>query len=633
MSKSSYEVHNEYLKEADFSVIVLEIPETEIEDKLAFLAKDKGQITKSYYEDYIMSVCVANVNQLIVHLQKQIDPPSIMAIRGELMSVLFRHNPLFSPDKLLINRNHVVKIRTDESETLKEGEKLLEANPYWGTSSYEAIVAEYEEGMEEDSSTNDEIDPGESEVVQRWWKRIGKYINIKKFSTVDLKAALEDKYFHNRTSFNKFVVAMCVQDFESLFNLLENEGIPKRVAPPILIGEIYELCRDCNPHLVFENAQVSTTEEEPSSKGKTGPQMSAKTGKAAKTKDKKPKKVFKDVNKKELLGLNTAMKVSVIGQDEALDNISDAVLRASVGLKAPERPIGSFLFAGRTGCGKSLTSKVLANELIKMKDSIITIDCSEYSSDHEYAKLIGAPAGYVGFENGGILTNAIIKNPFSVVVFDEVEKASTKLHDLMLQILEDGRLTDNKGTTVSFKDTIIIMTSNVGVKEIDAVGRTMGFGTEANLTSGKQNKAIESALKKEFKPEFINRIDSIVYFNTLTKKDYMRIIDIELYKLNDNLKNNDTEYKHISLSFCDKIKEAVYKNGINEKYGARPLKREIERSVSTPLAQKLLSEDVSDVEEVKVSYVRKKIQFELKRKTVDEVEVVQSALNPTVEKE
>jgi ATP-dependent Clp protease ATP-binding subunit ClpA len=457
-----------------------------------------------------------------------------------------------------------------------------------------------------------------------WWKRLRKYINIKQFAEDDLPSLLKDRFFHNRVSFSTFVVTVCVVDFEELFQLLDNMGIPSRVAPPLLMHELYELCEECNPFLTFENVQKYTTDKDPStcdgddcqSGNKAASAGTSNMGKYANN-PKKKKKTFKDVPKEDLLNLANNMKVSLIGQDAAIESLVEAIQRACVGLKDPDKPIGSFLFAGTTGCGKTLTSKVLANELIKDKKNLTIIDCSEYSADHEYSKLIGAPAGYVGFENGGILTNAILKNPFSVVVFDEIEKASHKVFQLLLQILDEGRLTDNKGTSVPFKDTVIIMTSNIGVEDINSISKTIGFGDVGEVTAEKKEKAIEGALKKKFKPEFINRIDEIIYFNDLKKEDFNRIIDIELYKLNDNLQANDTEYKNLTLDFDGKVKELIFSQGINEEYGARPLKRAIEKIVSAPLAIKLLSEKIDSEAVIKVSAKKEKATFGVKVKVVE----------------
>jgi ATP-dependent Clp protease ATP-binding subunit ClpC len=398
--------------------------------------------------------------------------------------------------------------------------------------------------------------------------------------------------------------------------MLDNMGIPSRVAPPILMYEVYELCKDTNPFLTYENAQGfvdnlsnEDDEVEDDSPPRRAPNKMSSHARQQSNVKKKAKKKFKDVPKEDLLRLSSAIKTFVIGQDEAIDNVVEAVQRASVGLKDPNKPIGSFLFAGRTGVGKTLTSKVLADELIKDRDNLINIDCSEYSADHEYAKLIGAPSGYVGHEQGGILTNAVLDNPFSVLVFDEVEKASHKVHELMLQILEEGRLTDGKGQKVSFKDCLIIMTSNVGVSEVDEVKKTIGFGDVAKLTNERKTKAISKAIKKKFKPEFLNRIDATVYFNNLKDEDYLKIIDIELFKLNENLKANDTEFKDLTLEFDKKVQAYIFKNGIDAEFGARPLKRCIEKEISTPLATALLKEDIDTKSKVKITVKNDKPTF------------------------
>lgn len=257
----------------------------------------------------------------------------------------------------------------------------------------------------------------------------------------------------------------------------------------------------------------------------------------------------------------------------------------------------------------TLATKVLADTLIRTRKNRIVIDCSEYSSDHEYAKLIGAPAGYMGHDSGGVLTNAIVEDPFSVVVFDEIEKASSKVYDLLLQILDEGRLTDGKGMSVSFKDSIVVMTSNIGVREIDDVGKTIGFGDVAILTEDKKSKALDAALKKKFKPEFLNRIDAIVHFKDLTDEDYMKVIELELARLNSNLKTNSTDYKNTVLTFDKKTKAFIFEKGVDVKYGARPIKRTIERYISNEVAGLLLETNPEDVTEIKVTTVKDKIKL------------------------
>jgi len=630
-----YSVFKRYLEEADFEVLILQIPVDELEDKLAYLAKEKGQITKSYYEDFVIATCVANINQLLYYLNQQVDnPPDLLKVREELMVCIVEINNALDPTNLVLNKNFVIKIKTVDLEV---GEKLLTDNKYWDVSYYDDISKlqktfeeehrkiNEEEGTEaRDTSKKDDfkdIDELDFSLEQKWWKRINKYVEIKKFKTEHGNFILKQRYFHNRTSFNAYIVSKCIVDFQELFTHLDSLGIPARVAPPILMNELYQLCRTCNPFLTYDKAQA-LADQQPrdegvdNSRGSYGMKTRSDAGSMSQYMKKKSQKRFKDVPKKELLKLGDNMKVFLIGQDDAVDGLAEAIQRASVGLKDPYRPIGSFLFAGQTGIGKTFATKVLADELVKDRNNMITIDCSEYSSDHEYAKLIGAPAGYIGHDSGGVLTNALMNNPFTVVVFDEVEKASTKVHELLLQILEEGRLTDGKGSPVSFKDAVIIMTSNVGVGEVEAIGKTIGFGDVAKITDDKRSIAIDGALKKKFKPEFLNRLDDIIYFKSLVKKDYMKIIDIELYKLNDNLKNNDTDYKNVELKFAESMKEFIYKEGIDDNYGARPLKRAIEKLIATPLAKKLLAEDIQDAS-VYVDLKSDKVIFKVERK-VDE---------------
>lgn len=641
MGKSAYEVYKKDLKELDFEVLVLKIPKDEIEDKLAYLAREKGNISRSFFEDFIISTCIANINQLLFFIRGQFaEQPDLMEVRTEIMNAVNEINPLLAPENLVINRNYVIKLKNSKNNP-KKGEKLLVDNKSWALSYYNDFISDAQREQDapennkskkkdkkiaegEDSNVKD-IDELEYEVLEQWWKRLNQYINIKKYKESDLEGILEKRFFHNRSSFQTFIVSICVIDFEDLFNRLDDLGIPQRVAPPILMNEIYKLCEKINPFLTYEKAQDLATEDledENQQQGehkKTGhPNKMASAMSDQYKKKGKKKKRFKDVPKEDLLTLADKMKMFVIGQDEAIDSLVEAIQRASVGLKDPIKPIGSFLFAGSTGCGKTLSGKVLANELIKDRNNIITIDCSEYSSDHEYSKLIGAPPSYIGFEQGGILTNAIAKTPFSVVVFDEIEKASNKVHELLLQVLEEGRLTDGKGNKVTFKNAIIIMTSNIGVREVENIGRTIGFGDVAKITDEKKDKALTGALKKKFKPEFLNRLDATINFKTLRKSDYMKIIDIELYKLNDHLKINDTEYKDIELVFDNKVKKFIYRNGIDENFGARPLKRYIEKNIGTPLASKLLKEEMDADSIINMSVKRNKIVMDAVRK-IEEV--------------
>jgi len=636
MSKDSYEVNTVNLETVEgFEVLVLTLPENELNDKLTYLTREKGKISRSFYEDFVIANCVANINQLLSFVNQNLaNSPDLLTIRSELMERILELNPAIAPENLVLNKNFVVKVKTTKKP--KPNEKTLTDNSSWNTSYYEdmnnlkkALTDDTNDKHQQDMSKKKlknkaaektkDIEDLKFEEKQVWWRRIGQYVKIKQFNENDAADILKRRFFHSPTSFNTFIVSVCVVDFEDLFLLLDNMGIPTRVAPPILMNELYELCKSINAFLTYENAQDLAEDSEDGSKqeGDGKPYRTTTAGPMSQHGNKKKQKKFKDVPKEDLLKLSDNMKVFLIGQDEAVDTLSDAIQRASVGLKDPVRPIGSFMFAGRTGVGKTLASKVLADELIKGRDNLVTIDCSEYSSDHEYAKLIGAPSGYIGHEQGGVLTNAMMKAPFSVVVFDEVEKASAKVHELMLQILEEGRLTDGRGQKVSFKDAIIIMTSNVGAKEIESIGKTIGFGDASKITETKKDSALKEALKKKFKPEFLNRIDAVVNFRTLAKKDYMKIIDIELFKLNDNLKHNETDYKGLSLEFEKSVGEYIYKGGVNEEYGARPLKRCIETEIATPLARKILKEDLNIDAVIKVGFKRGKAAFKIQKRVED----------------
>lgn len=627
MSKDSYNVHPINLKTLDdFEVLVLQLPEKDLDDKLTYLSREKGKVSRSLYEDFVISNCVANINQLLSYINQNLgNTPDLIKVREELMEAILKHNPLLAPDKLVINKNHVVKVMTTKKP--RADEKLLTDNSNWQNSYYEELES-LKKSLTDTPDQDDakkklkakanvktkDITELEYEVQDVWWKRIGQYIKIKKYKEEDAVHILKKRFFHSPTSFNTFIVSVCVVDFEDLFALLDNMGIPSRVAPPILMNELYELCKAANEFLTYENAQELADDSKTPVRdvNKKGPYRTT-AGNMSEYADKDQQKTtFRDLPKEDLLKLGDNMKVFLIGQDEAIDTMADAIQRASVGLKEPNRPIGSFLFAGRTGVGKTLATKVLADELIKGRDNLITIDCSEYSADHEYAKLIGAPSGYIGHDQGGYLTNAVMANPFCVVVFDEVEKASAKVHELMLQILEEGRLTDGKGQKVSFKDAIVVMTSNVGAKEINSISSTIGFGEVNKITDEKKDRALKDALKKKFKPEFLNRIDAIVNFRTLNKDDYMKIIDIELYKLNDNLKHNETDYKNLKIEFDKTVKNFIYEYGINEEFGARPLKRCIEREIATPLAREILNMDDIDCDHttITVKAYRGKIKFD-----------------------
>ena len=291
-----------------------------------------------------------------------------------------------------------------------------------------------------------------------------------------------------------------------------------------------------------------------------------------------------------LAHLPELIKGKVIGQDEAVLKISRSIQRNRAGLKDPNRPIGSFIFLGQTGVGKTQLAKVLAKELFDSEDALIRIDMSEYMEKFAISRLIGAPPGYVGYEEGGQLTEKVRRKPYCVVLLDEIEKAHPDVFNMMLQVLDDGYLTDSLGRKIDFKNTIIIMTSNVGARQLKDFGQGVGFGTAAKIAQADDNSksVIENALKKTFAPEFLNRIDDVIVFNPLEKHDIDLIIEIELKKLFGRV--SELGY---TLNLSDKAKAFIAEKGFDKQFGARPLKRAIQKYVEDALAEEIITSKIA----------------------------------------
>ena len=299
------------------------------------------------------------------------------------------------------------------------------------------------------------------------------------------------------------------------------------------------------------------------------------------------KKISQDENAR-LKNLETELHKRVIGQNEAVEAVAKAIRRGRLGLKDPNRPIGSFLFLGPTGVGKTELCKALAESLFGTEESMIRIDMSEYMEPHSVSKLIGSPPGYVGFDDGGQLTEKIRRKPYSVILFDEIEKAHPDVMNMLLQILDDGRLTDAQGRTVNFKNTVIIMTSNVGARIITDktfLGFSNGNDEEKNADKDYENtkKDVMSELKRQFRPEFLNRIDEIIVFHKLNDEDIKKIIDIMINQLEKRL-----NAQNITLDVDEKVKELIAKKGVDKNYGARPLKRAIQSMLEDKIAEEML---------------------------------------------
>ena len=312
---------------------------------------------------------------------------------------------------------------------------------------------------------------------------------------------------------------------------------------------------------------------------------------------------------KKLMAMDKELMGRVIGQDEAVIKVIKAIKRNRLGIRNRNKPIGSFIFLGQTGVGKTHLTKLLTDEIFGDSDSLIRIDMSEYMEKHSVSKLIGSPPGYVGYEQGGQLTEKVRRKPYSVILFDEIEKAHDDVFNILLQLLDEGQLTDSFGRKINFKNCLVILTSNVGAKELSSFGKSMGFQTVETIANEEERNRsiIEKALKNKFKPEFLNRLDEIIVFNSLKEVDIHKIIYIELAKLRDRIKEMGYDIK-IQKSAV----EFVAKNGYDEKYGARPLNRAIQKYIEDPIADEILNGNFKEGETINITLDKDKGEIVLK---------------------
>jgi ATP-dependent Clp protease ATP-binding subunit ClpC len=300
-----------------------------------------------------------------------------------------------------------------------------------------------------------------------------------------------------------------------------------------------------------------------------------------------------------LLNMYDKVAEKIIGQDDAIKKLTKAIQRTRAGLKDPKKPIGSFIFLGPTGVGKTELAKELARFMFDSDDSLIQIDMSEYMEKFAVSRLVGAPPGYVGYEEGGQLTEKVRRKPYAVILLDEIEKAHPDVFNILLQVLDEGQLTDSLGRKVDFRNTIIIMTSNIGARQLKDFGQGVGFSTSAktNQADSHSRGVIESALKRAFAPEFLNRVDDVVVFNSLGKDEIFRIIDIELKALFGRVHTLGYE-----IALTDNAKEYIADKGFDSNFGARPLKRAIQKYLEDPIAEEILKGELAEGDVLEIDY-------------------------------
>jgi ATP-dependent Clp protease ATP-binding subunit ClpC len=312
-----------------------------------------------------------------------------------------------------------------------------------------------------------------------------------------------------------------------------------------------------------------------------------------------------------LLSLEAVLHERVVGQEPAVKAVAEAIRRARAGIKDPKRPVGSFIFLGPTGVGKTELARTLAEYLFGEEDAMIRIDMSEFQESHTVSRLVGAPPGYVGYEEAGQLTEQVRRRPYSVVLFDEIEKAHPDVFNTLLQVLDDGRLTDAKGRTVNFENTVVIMTSNVGSQHLLST-RQFGFTSGDGVGFRETERRAREALERAFKPEFLNRVDEIIVFHPLTREDVLKIVDIMLSRLNKHL-----ESQRVQIAVTDAAKEFLAEEGYDPKFGARPLARAIRRYVENPLSSRIIGGEFDPGDTVVVDHKgegREELTFQVKEK-------------------
>jgi ATP-dependent Clp protease ATP-binding subunit ClpC len=309
-----------------------------------------------------------------------------------------------------------------------------------------------------------------------------------------------------------------------------------------------------------------------------------------------------------LQNLDKKLKSLVIGQDHAIDQIVKSIKRNKTGIRKHNKPISSFILLGSTGSGKTHLAKMLSKEVFGNEDAMVRVDMSEYMEKHAISKLIGSPPGYVGYEEGGQLTEKIRRKPYSLILFDEIEKAHTDVFNTLLQVLDEGHLTDSLGRKIDFRNTIILMTSNVGARKLQDFGTGVGFGTKAKMDASDEYRknVIDESVKKTFSPEFINRLDEIIVFNSLTKENIKQIVELPLQELTNRIK--ELGY---NLKISSKMKEHLCEVGYDEKYGARPLNRAIQKYLEDPISEKMLEGNLKEGDTIKVNYTKDNVVVEV----------------------
>lgn len=618
-----YEVVEKKWVTAGFFIQVVRIPEEVINAKLAILSDGSGRLSWARYVMFLVNTCVVSVENIFSFLSSlantEISNDERQNTVIELRDIILEVNPLLNPNGLVITKENIIKL-PEQTDSLDETRPLVN-NPSW-----EIAGLDFTNITRENYPTGDEINDqsiipfsptgtaySSDQLVPYEWEKLDIPILVIAYSPNDVVDVFKKRFkFPDKETYKKYIVISCIHDSALLFQLLDQMDFVSKYGVEELTNDLYNISVEINPFLAWEDIDLILVKKEVE---KVLNKKRAKHSKFSKKKNKNKKEQKEDTSYEsleevplaEIASLPERLKKQVIGQEEAINKVCENIRLARSGLKRTDVPIGVFLFSGRSGVGKTHLAKMLAQELCHNSEALIRLDGAEYSQRHEISKILGAPPGYVGHDNASPFLEMVNKTPFNVILLDEIDKAHNRLYDVFLSVFDDGRLTDSKGEVVTFGNSIIIMTANVGVKEVDAISNRIGLGDTAVLTDQKAAKTITEALKQKFRPEFLNRIDGQVVFNSLSQEVCYKIIDLAFTELNGYLLDKNT-----SVVYTDEVKEFIFKEGFDSNYGARPLNRAMKRLVYLPLSKLLLSSEKINGKRIYISVFNDKLDISYK---------------------